>query len=312
MRGDQRGIHVARVGGGVAQPLKPLNLRERLEKRREISGASCGIRAMIGVDVLPEQHDLADARLDHLPGFGNDGGQRARGLCSARERHDAERAELVAAFLHGEEGCRPARHQPLATGRGQVSEFVFLGKLGVDRPALPGARLCDEIRQAMVALRANDDINAALPADDLLAFRLRDTAGDGDQRFLALGCADALGHTQAAKLGIDLLGGLLADMAGVEDDEIGILGAFGRGEALAGQYVRHALGVMSVHLAAVGLDVDAPRPRFGHRPRGGIKRALRSVGHLWFFNRPAPVFKGGGPIFVPKCGLIRRFAEDGQ
>ena len=30
---------------------------------------------------------------------------------------------------------------------------------------------------------------------------------------------------QPPELGVDLLGGLLADMAGVEDDEIGILGA---------------------------------------------------------------------------------------
>jgi hypothetical protein len=35
----------------------------------------------------------------------------------------------------------------------------------------------------------------------------------------------ALEDPQAAELGIDLLGGLLADVAGVEDDEIGILRA---------------------------------------------------------------------------------------
>ena len=65
-----------------------------------------------------------------------------------------------------------------------------------------------------------------------------------------------LERVDATDLGIDLLDGFLADVAGVEDDQIGIVRAGGLAEAGRRQRVRHTMGIVDVHLAAEGLDVD--------------------------------------------------------
>ena len=56
---------------------------------------------------------------------------------------------------------------------------------------------------------------------------------------------------EPAEFGIHLLGSLLADVAGVEDDEIGIVDAGGLDKALASQRVHHALRIVDVHLTAI-------------------------------------------------------------
>jgi hypothetical protein len=103
---------------------------------------------------------------------------------------------------------------------------------------------------------------AAPAADD---FGLRDAARDRDGHVAAGARGFTLEDAQAAELGIDLLGGLLADVAGVEDDEIGVLGRCGLDVPLAAQKVRHTIGIVDVHLAAVGFDVELP---VLHRPLG--------------------------------------------
>ena len=116
-----------------------------------------------------------------------------------------------------------------------------------------------QLGQAVIALRPDHEIDRRRAADDLLAFGLRDAAGDRDRHAAAFARGGLLEHAHAAELGIDLLGRLLADVAGVEDDEIGVLGARGLGEALGRERVRHTMGIVDVHLAAEGLDVDFAR-----------------------------------------------------
>ncbi len=96
------------------------------------------------------------------------------------------------------------------------------------------------------------------------------TAGRAAQNLLALGLGDATGHTnhhvaavgslaflhlaQAPERGIDLFGGLLADVAGVQQDEIGFFHVLGRLITIAGERIAHPRRVVDIHLAAVGLD----------------------------------------------------------
>ena len=102
-------------------------------------------------------------------------------------------------------------------------EFVVGGKLGIDGFAVArGAR--QQIGQAVIALRTEHEIDRRSAADDLLAFGLRDAAGDRDDETPACGGGRFLHAAHAAEFRIDLLGRLLADMAGVEDDEVGVLG----------------------------------------------------------------------------------------
>jgi hypothetical protein len=69
--------------------------------------------------------------------------------------------------------------------------------------------------------------------------------------------------TQPAKLGVDFFGRLLADVAGVEDHQIRIFGALGLDKAFARQRVHHALRIVDVHLAAIGLDMQLARRLHG-------------------------------------------------
>ena len=80
--------------------------------------------AMPGVDVLAEQRDLAHAGGGQPLGLGDDLRHRPRHFRAARIGHDAEGAELVAAFLDGEEGGDAAAPRPpRASGAGKCSNL---------------------------------------------------------------------------------------------------------------------------------------------------------------------------------------------
>ena len=242
------------MAGGVAQPRDAGNVREPVHQPAERRGAAVRALAVIGVDVLAEQRDLADAGIGQALRLGDDRGDRPRHLGAARVGHDAERAELVAAFLHGDEGRHAALADRGAAGRGELAELVLDRKLGVENLAVRGAG--QHLRQPVIALRPDHEIDPGRAAEDLLAFGLRDAAGDGDRHVAPLRCRVLFQHAHAAEFGIDLLGRLLADVAGVEDDEVGVVRRRGLGEALGGQRVRHTMRIVDVHLAAVGLDVE--------------------------------------------------------
>ena len=85
--------------------------------------------------------------------------------------------------------------------------------------------------------------------------RLCDAAGDGDDDATPGERSRLLEHAQLAELGIDLLRGALADIAGVENDEIGAFGVGDFGEPGRRQRVSHTMRIVDVHLAAEGFDV---------------------------------------------------------
>ena len=92
------------------------------------------------------------------------------------------------------------------------------------------------------------------------AVLLRHAAADRD---LHVGVA-RLGRAQLAEVAVELVVGVLAHRAGVEDDDVGDLGPLARGQAgevdVAGRLEQagEALGVVDVHLAAVRADVVGP------------------------------------------------------
>ena len=89
--------------------------------------------------------------------------------------------------------------------------------------------------------------------EDPLALRLGVAAADGDH---AVGVV-ALARRRLAEVRGELRVGLLADRAGVEDDDVGLLGARRLAEPELLEHALDALGVVSVHLAAEGRDVVA-------------------------------------------------------
>src|SRR5438105_696292 len=75
---------------------------------RPADGSGRGL-AVIGVDVLAQQRDLDGAGSHQLARLGQHRRSGSRIFRAARIGHDAEGAELVAAFLDGQE-CRTGAH----------------------------------------------------------------------------------------------------------------------------------------------------------------------------------------------------------
>jgi hypothetical protein len=227
-------------GGGADQPGKP-------------DGAAILAEPVIGVDVLPEQRDLAHAGAGEAGNLVDDRANRTRGLGAAGIGHDAERAELVAALLHGHERRDAATANRAGRADGKMSKLVLGREVGGD-DAGPQARFAHELRQAMITLRTDHDIDRRLAAQDFRSLGLRYATGDDQRRPPPPPAALVFEFAQLAELGIDLLRRPFADMAGVEDDEIGVLDRMSLAVALFGRNIRHSLGVVDVHLASERLD----------------------------------------------------------
>ena len=141
-------------------------------------------------------------------------------------------------------------------------EHAGTDPLLVEGARLPAARIprpCragHHFRQAVIGLRPQHDVDFRHPAHDLGALGLGHTAGDRDDHVAASGLFARLVLFQPAELAEGLLGGLFADMTGIEDHHIGVGLGIGRAIAKRRQNIRHAGGVIDVHLAAIGLDEE--------------------------------------------------------
>ena len=158
----------------------------------------------------------------------------------------------------------------------------------------------------MIGLGSDDDVDRRLAQHDLLTLGLGDAAGDGDGHPRLAACDLALTQfPHLAELGIDLLGRLLADVAGIQDDEIGGFDLVGRGVAQRAQDIGHSFRVIDVHLAAVGLD-EQP---LGPRDRGGGRLNLRSSqgrGHDALLSVAPKACKITKPARIRTAGRDRR------
>ena len=210
---------------------------------------------MPGVDVLSQQRDLARALRDQSPRLGDHRGCRPAALGAACVGHHAEAAEPVAALLDSQE-CG----DPLRRGRvGQEVEFLLGRKIGLDhRPAGAGGT-GHHLGQPMVGLRTQDDIDIRRARQDFVALRLRHAACDRQDHPSARRGTLLLEPPQPAKFGEHLLGGLVADVAGIEDHHVGVLRHRRRRIAQRSQYIGHPGAVIDVHLTAPGDDVQALR-----------------------------------------------------
>ena len=88
--------HVLRVRARVADAVEPLDGVERAQELGERDAPRAQV-APVGVDVLAEEGDLADAVGDEALDLGDELARRARDLAPARGGHDAVRAHAVAA-----------------------------------------------------------------------------------------------------------------------------------------------------------------------------------------------------------------------
>ena len=103
----------------------------------------------------------------------------------------------------------------------------------------------------MIGLRSDDDIDHRLPANDFLALGLSHASGDNDLQGGILGPHSL----EPPELGVDLFGGLLPDMACVQEHEIRFFTRLGHAVPGHSQRIRHASAVVDVHLASICTDV---------------------------------------------------------
>ena len=106
---------------------------------------------------------------------------------------------------------------------------------------------------------AERDVDLGVELEDALALRLGVAAADGDH---AVGIA-ALAGDRVAEVRGELRVGLLADRAGVEDDDVGVVGRRRLAEPELLEQALDPLGVVGVHLAAERGDVVAAHRREG-------------------------------------------------
>ncbi len=128
-RGDDVVGEVDRVGRREADALDAVDAAHRAEQLREAD-----VLEHVRVDRLAEQHDLAIAGLGELADLAQHLARRRPALAAARERHHAERAELVAAALDRDEAA-----DAVNAGRARQA-LVGLGLVEVDVDHPSGAR----------------------------------------------------------------------------------------------------------------------------------------------------------------------------
>ncbi len=137
---EQALIHVARMTRGVTQAFQGGQFGQPAQQIAKAERPAGGIEAVPGVDVLAEQRQLHDAGIHEVFRLAENIGERARDLSAARIGNDAERAELVAAFLHGEEGGEAAGFGGGARRQRQAGEFAGNVEIGRDAAVRDGQR----------------------------------------------------------------------------------------------------------------------------------------------------------------------------
>ena len=142
-------------------------------------------------------------------------------------------------------------------------ELVRYRKFSIEHtPARPAvsiggaARARNHFGQPMVGLRPQNNVDVGRTPKDLLAFGLRNAASDGDHHAATRRRPVFLQSAQPAELRIHFLARLFAYMASVQYDHIRIIRRIARGIAERCQDIRHAGGVVDIHLTAIRLDEE--------------------------------------------------------
>ena len=141
-----------RVGSGVADPVDPLDAGHGADQFREIAVAAVGQGAPIGVDILPQEVDLADALPGEFGDLGEDVERRSAHLFAPGVWHHAKGAVLGTALHHGYLGADAVGHRAR-----QVIELFNFREADVHYGTAGGrAALADQFRQAVQGLGPED------------------------------------------------------------------------------------------------------------------------------------------------------------
>src|SRR3954469_2250629 len=159
------------MAGRISQAGDARNSRKAVEQGTERPHGPVRAVTVIRIDVLPDQRDLAHAVISQPAYVLDDVCGRTRYFPAPSVGHHAERAEFVAAFLHGNESRDAPCTDRIRPWCRQETEFVVRREFGLDGTAL-SLGLGQELRQVVVTLGADDNVDRGRASDDFIAFRL--------------------------------------------------------------------------------------------------------------------------------------------
>jgi hypothetical protein len=240
--------------GGKANPADARQFPDGSQQFRKSLFAG---RVVVRIHVLPEQLNVGVASVGHAGGFAKHRLRGAAALFAASVGHDAIGAELIAAFNDGD-------ISPMRVGaRGELGLERLVG-LAIVKPGDAIGTSLDLNQhgwQVAVRSRPGDQGDIGRAREDLFALLLSHAAQNGKALpFLV----------QLLEIGQpveDLLLGLVADRAGVVNDQVGVLFALHLRVALRDERAHDLFGVVEIHLAAEGLDVKRLLRRTHNHPR---------------------------------------------
>ena len=242
-------VNSAGCGRGEPHPLQPLDLAagpQQLAERLPVAELHA-----VGVDVLAQQGDLADALGDQRA-RPRPGCRRAGGPSPCRAgRDDAERAGVVAADARP----RPRRRTPTRAG-----SAASTGRPRATRGSRPGPPRCTRARSSstgsepMLWVPKTTSTHGAFGVISPRSFCARQPP-----TAICMPGVRGLDRREVAEVAVELVVGVLPHRAGVEDDDVGLL-VVGRGDVpRLLEQPGEPLGVVDVHLAPVGADLVGAR-----------------------------------------------------
>ena len=250
----------------------------------------------VAVDVLAQQGDLLVACLYEALELGEDVAGLPALLAAADVGHDAVGAEVVAAVHDGQ----PCAELALAADRDILHDDGALGRLH-QHPLVLLQLLGDELGQGVDAIHAEDEVNVGVTLAQLLhdVLLVGHAAAESDDE-AALFLLQAL---EGAHVAENALLGVLTDGAGVEEDEVGILGLVAQAVADVHQHALDALAVVDVLLTAVAVDEGQRRGVVGQLDQLS-RRVVMFKCYVLQWNHPSlPPRTGGRHRYTIKSSL---------
>ncbi len=205
-----------------------------------------------------------------MPRFGQDGIGRPAALLAARVRDHAVGAEFVAAFNDGD----VAAITIAASGKFRLEGIIGLPVVETGDTLLARFELRQHFRQLAIGSRPRDQRNIRGALEDFFAFLLGHAAQHGKALPFFV---QRLVIVQAIE---DLLLGLVADRAGVVQDQRGFNLRFDLAIALMHQRPNDFFRVMDVHLAAEGLNVKRLVEKRHRKASISQRRVRKAVGYF--------------------------------
>src|SRR6476659_5545820 len=249
-RRDDRLEEVLRVR---AREPDPLDARDRVARPQELAELRAERRSKVAsprVHVLAEKGDLSYTFGGKPRHLGDDVAWTAALLAPADGRDDAVRAGRVTSHRNLNPGLE-ARSSLLGEIRCEM--LVRPEAAAVDRIASRR----DPVAEVRDGTRPERDVDEGIPLENALPLRLGITPADRyyEVRPASLECRRVSEVRGKARVG------LLADGAGVEHDDVRLLGGLRLAETERLEHPLDALRVVHVHLAAERRDVVAAHQR---------------------------------------------------